>query len=159
MLGACRSEAARRDGHPRREARSLDTEVVRRPGALLTPTWVYSYRSTTRRREGKGDVCGWPWNRRLLNGRTEPWKAVGAALVGPKGEAPRVLGAAPQRVGPGVGAGGGGATGSISTSRARNSSSSVTMNEARTWVPSVYISRLTGCSFWVTRVRASVLSS
>jgi uncharacterized protein (TIGR02268 family) len=72
-------------------SRDLDTEVVPHPGALLTPTRVRGYRSTIRRREGKGNVSRLAVELRLLNRRTEPWKAVGAALVGPKGEALRVL--------------------------------------------------------------------
>jgi uncharacterized protein (TIGR02268 family) len=72
-------------------SRNLDKGLVLRPGPPLRPTHVYSYRAITERQEGPSSIVRLAVRLRLVNEGTEPFKAVGAALVGSRGEALKVL--------------------------------------------------------------------
>ncbi|HSP78243.1 MAG TPA: DUF2381 family protein [Myxococcaceae bacterium] len=72
-------------------SRNLLDEAVVRPGATLAPLTVHGYRSTTQRREGGEQIVRLAVKLDLANGGTNSWKAAGAALIGPNGEALRIL--------------------------------------------------------------------
>jgi uncharacterized protein (TIGR02268 family) len=72
-------------------SRNLFESVTGSPGDTLTPTRVLSYRSATQHEAGGERVLRLAVELKLENRGATPWTVAGAALLGPKGKALRVL--------------------------------------------------------------------